>query len=91
MRLSKWPTLLLLALAELLGMDPVQFRTINDTQVDPEKPERPFTQRQLIQCMQTGADQFGWGKRKTQPAQVPPLYPCSACKVRAARTDAPPA
>jgi xanthine dehydrogenase YagR molybdenum-binding subunit len=29
-------------MAEKLGMDPVEFRIRNDTQVDPEKPERPF-------------------------------------------------
>ena len=34
-------------MAEKLGLDPVEFRILNDTQVDPEKPERPFSQRQL--------------------------------------------
>ena len=34
-------------MAEKLGIDPVEFRILNDTQVDPEKPERPFSQRQL--------------------------------------------
>jgi xanthine dehydrogenase YagR molybdenum-binding subunit len=34
-------------MAEKLGMDPVEFRIVNDTQVDPENPERPFSQRQL--------------------------------------------
>ena len=28
-------------MAEKLGLDPVEFRILNDTQVDPEKPERP--------------------------------------------------
>ncbi len=57
-------------MAERLGLDPVQFRVLNDTQVDPEKPERPFSQRQLIACMRTGAEKFGWNARKPQPAQV---------------------
>lgn len=57
-------------MAEKLGMDPVAFRILNDTQVDPERPERPFSQRQLVQCLQTGADKFGWAKRKPTPAQV---------------------
>ena len=34
-------------MAEKLGIDPIEFRILNDTQVDPEKPERPFSQRQL--------------------------------------------
>src|SRR5690606_33878313 len=37
--------------AEQLGMDPVAFRVRNDTQVDPEHPERPFSQRQLARCL----------------------------------------
>ena len=56
--------------AEKLKLDPVEFRIRNDTQVDPEKPERPFSQRQFIECMRTGAEKFGWSKRNAQPAQV---------------------
>jgi xanthine dehydrogenase YagR molybdenum-binding subunit len=51
-------------MAEKLGMDPVEFRILNDTQVDPEKPERPFSERQLVQCLRQGADRFGWNARK---------------------------
>ncbi|MBC7434969.1 MAG: xanthine dehydrogenase family protein molybdopterin-binding subunit [Bdellovibrionales bacterium] len=57
-------------MAEKLAMDPVQFRIINDTQVDPEKPERPFSQRRLVECLRLGAERFGWAGRKAQPAQV---------------------
>ena len=57
-------------MAEKLGMDPVEFRVRNDTQVDPEKPERKFSQRQLIECMRQGADRFGWSRRNAKPAQV---------------------
>jgi len=57
-------------MAEKLGMDPIDFRVRNDTQVDPEKPERPFSQRQLIKCLRTGADRFGWSKRQAKPASV---------------------
>ncbi|KAB7643722.1 aldehyde oxidoreductase molybdenum-binding subunit PaoC [Polymorphobacter fuscus] len=51
-------------MAETLGMDPVQFRIINDTQVDPMKPERPFSQRQLVKCLEDGAAKFGWDQRR---------------------------
>ena len=57
-------------MAEKLGMDPIRFRTINDTQVDPEKPERPFSQRALIECMESGAQRFGWNRRSTRPGSV---------------------
>ncbi len=50
-------------IAEKLGLDPVAFRVLNDTQVDPEKPSRPFSQRQLNTCLETGAEKFGWSKR----------------------------
>jgi xanthine dehydrogenase YagR molybdenum-binding subunit len=54
-------------MAEKLGLDPVQFRILNDTQFDPEDPKRPFSKRHLIECFRTGADRFGWNKRKPRP------------------------
>ncbi|MGO7046893.1 aldehyde oxidoreductase molybdenum-binding subunit PaoC [Rhizobium johnstonii] len=50
-------------IAEKVGIDPVQFRIINDTQVDPEKPHRPFSQRNLVGCLTLGAERFGWRER----------------------------
>src|SRR3954470_7237450 len=57
-------------IAEKLGLDPVEFRILNDTQVDPEKPERPFSYRDLIGCLRLGADRFGWDERNPKPGQV---------------------
>jgi xanthine dehydrogenase YagR molybdenum-binding subunit len=57
-------------MAEKLAMDPVRFRIVNDTQVDPEKPERRYSHRQFIQCLEQGADTFGWARRNARPAQV---------------------
>lgn len=57
-------------MAEKLGIDPIQFRVINDTQVDPEKPSRPFSQRQLNECLKTGADKFGWARRNARPGMT---------------------
>jgi xanthine dehydrogenase YagR molybdenum-binding subunit len=57
-------------MAEMLGIDPLEFRILNDTQVDPEKPERPFSQRQLVECFRIGAERFGWSKRNPQPGRV---------------------
>jgi xanthine dehydrogenase YagR molybdenum-binding subunit len=56
-------------LAEKLGIDPVDLRVINDTQVDPENPSRPYSQRQLNACLKIGADKFGWAKR-AKPGSV---------------------
>ena len=57
-------------LAESLQMDPVRLRIVNDTQVDPEKPERAFSHRNLVGCLQEGAKRFGWDKRTATPGQV---------------------
>lgn len=57
-------------MAEKLGIDPVEFRVLNDTQVDPEKPDRAYSQRQLIQCLKTGAQTFGWSRRVAKPGQL---------------------
>ena len=57
-------------LAETLDLDPIELRVINDTQVDPEKPGRPFSQRKLVECLRTGADRFGWSRRSARPGQV---------------------
>jgi xanthine dehydrogenase YagR molybdenum-binding subunit len=57
-------------MAEKLGMDPVEFRILNDTQVDPEKPERPFSSRPFVECLRVGADRFGWSKRNATPGSV---------------------
>jgi xanthine dehydrogenase YagR molybdenum-binding subunit len=57
-------------MAEKLGLDPIEFRVRNDTQVDPENPQRPFSQRQLVQCLRTGAERFGWNKRNSLPGKT---------------------
>jgi xanthine dehydrogenase YagR molybdenum-binding subunit len=57
-------------MAEKLKMDPIAFRVLNDTQVDPEKPERPFSMRHLVECLEQGAEKFGWNMRVVQPASV---------------------
>ena len=57
-------------IAEKVGIDPIAFRILNDTQVDPAKPERPFSRRQLVECLNTGAERFGWSRRNAKPAMV---------------------
>jgi xanthine dehydrogenase YagR molybdenum-binding subunit len=57
-------------MAEKFGLDPVDFRILNDTQVDPENPDRRFSHRDLVGCLRLGAERFGWSKRNPRPAQV---------------------
>lgn len=57
-------------MAEKAGIDPVEFRIRNDTQVDPSDPQRPFSRRQLVECLRTGAEHFGWRKRHATPGAI---------------------
>ena len=57
-------------MAEKLGLDPIEFRILNDTQVDPEHPETPFSQRHFVECLRIGAERFGWSKRNATPGKV---------------------
>ncbi|CAN5516980.1 xanthine dehydrogenase family protein molybdopterin-binding subunit [soil metagenome] len=57
-------------MAERLGMDPIEFRVRNDTQVDPANAQRRFSQRRLIDCMRIGAERFGWSRRSAAPGRV---------------------
>ncbi|SFR84513.1 aldehyde oxidoreductase molybdenum-binding subunit PaoC [Sphingomonas jatrophae] len=57
-------------MAEKLGMDPVAFRILNDTQVDPMKPERRYSMRNMTGCLKLGAEKFGWAKRNPKPGQM---------------------
>jgi len=57
-------------MAEALGMDPVEFRILNDTQVDPQDPKRPFSSRRFVECLRTGAERFGWSRRNATPGSM---------------------
>lgn len=53
-------------LAVACGMDPVELRIRNDTDVDPEEA-LPFTSRNLVACLREGARRFGWADRDPTP------------------------
>ncbi len=57
-------------MAAKLGIDPVELRILNDTQVDPEKPDRHYSQRSLIRCLRLGAERFGWSRREPRPGSM---------------------
>ena len=56
-------------LADRLGMDPIALRIRNEPEVDPDNA-KPFSVRQLVRCMQEGAQQFGWDRRNPTPGAV---------------------
>ncbi|MGJ9416342.1 aldehyde oxidoreductase molybdenum-binding subunit PaoC [Massilia sp. CMS3.1] len=56
-------------MAEKLKMDPVTFRIVNDTTVDPEERSRKFSQRRFVECMRQGAERFGWKNRNPEPGK----------------------
>jgi xanthine dehydrogenase YagR molybdenum-binding subunit len=49
-------------LAIKLKIDPVELRLRNDTLID-ESNKKPFSSRHYKECLQTGAEKFGWGSR----------------------------
>ncbi|TYK52878.1 xanthine dehydrogenase family protein molybdopterin-binding subunit [Actinomadura decatromicini] len=53
-------------LAVVTGVDPVELRVRNDTDREPESG-LPFSSRNLVACLQEGADRFGWAGRDPAP------------------------
>jgi len=56
-------------LAYALGMDPVQLRLINDTQIEPING-LPYSSRHLRECLEAAADAFGWSQRTAAPGSM---------------------
>ncbi|GAA5484054.1 xanthine dehydrogenase family protein molybdopterin-binding subunit [Haloferula sargassicola] len=56
-------------LAEKAGIDPVEFRIMNEPDKDPVK-NLPYSSRMLVQCLERGRDKFGWSDRPKQPKSV---------------------
>jgi xanthine dehydrogenase YagR molybdenum-binding subunit len=56
-------------LAEKLAMDPVELRILNDAKTDPISG-KPFSSRNLVRCLQRGAERFGWSQRKRTPRSM---------------------
>jgi xanthine dehydrogenase YagR molybdenum-binding subunit len=56
-------------LAEKLAIDPVELRILNDAKTDPISG-KPFSSRNLVACLQRGAERFGWSRRTTAPRSM---------------------
>ena len=55
-------------LAEKLGMDPVELRIRNEPdEMVPGKPEKRFSDRNLVRCLREGSQRFGWERRNAKP------------------------
>jgi xanthine dehydrogenase YagR molybdenum-binding subunit len=52
-------------LADLLKIDPVRLRVINEPKID-EGLNLPFSSRHLLECFERGAEKFGWSKRTSE-------------------------
>jgi len=53
-------------LAIACELDPIELRIRNDPEVDPETGNR-FSSRNLVACLRTGAERFGWALRNPTP------------------------
>ena len=52
-------------LAIKLNMDPVKFRLLNEPEKD-EGKKLPFSSRHFVECLNVGAEKFGWSRRTPQ-------------------------
>ena len=53
-------------LAVALGIDPIDLRVRNEPERDPDTGN-PFSSRNLVACLRTGAENFGWAERDPRP------------------------
>ncbi|MHA6316425.1 xanthine dehydrogenase family protein molybdopterin-binding subunit [Altererythrobacter sp. CAU 1778] len=56
-------------LAEKIGMDPVELRLGNIPDKDPEE-DLPFSSHKLAECLNQGAEAFGWDRGPRKPRQT---------------------
>jgi xanthine dehydrogenase YagR molybdenum-binding subunit len=56
-------------LAYALKLDPLDLRRRNDTMVE-TITQRPYTSRSLVQCIERGAELFGWERRNPLPGSM---------------------
>ncbi|HEY6803089.1 MAG TPA: xanthine dehydrogenase family protein molybdopterin-binding subunit [Pyrinomonadaceae bacterium] len=49
-------------MAERLKIDPVKFRLLNEPKLD-ESENKPFSSRHYVECLNLGAEKFGWANR----------------------------
>jgi xanthine dehydrogenase YagR molybdenum-binding subunit len=52
-------------LADQLKIDPVQLRVLNEPKID-ESLGIPFSSRHFLECLELGAEKFGWSKRSPE-------------------------
>ena len=51
-------------MADRLKIDPVRFRLLNEPKID-ESLNIPFSSRHYVECLNLGAEKFGWSKRNS--------------------------
>ena len=56
-------------MAHELGIDPLELRRQNYTEIDPES-KLPFSSKQLMKCYERGAKLIGWDARSMQPRRL---------------------
>jgi CO/xanthine dehydrogenase Mo-binding subunit len=61
------------ALAEKIGMDPVDLRVKNFTPVSQAQKDIPYTSAGLRECLTEGAKAFGWKEARARPKGNDPL------------------
>ena len=52
-----------------LGLDPLELRLLNYTQID-STVDKPYSSKELLECFRQGAAKFGWAKRNPEPRSM---------------------
>jgi putative selenate reductase molybdopterin-binding subunit len=55
-------------MAEVAGMDPVEYRLMHITRLTPGDARHPYESMPTVEVLQEGAKAFGWDRRSAQPA-----------------------
>jgi len=61
------------ALAEKIGIDPVELRLQNLTAVSQGRGDIPYTSTGFKECLERGAEEFGWTRAKSRSAGKGPI------------------
>lgn len=56
-------------MAVALGMDPIEFRRVNDTMID-SVSGKSYSSRSLMRCYDEASLTFGWAKRRREPGAM---------------------
>ena len=69
---TKWSWEIMMdEMAETLGLDPIEFRRMHVTKLEPGDTRHPYETLPSVEILEEGAKAFGWDKRNAVPGGAP--------------------